>query len=286
MSFGFQLVHSKPGRGSTLLLSWLLFSLGVGLYFYASQKRHHENPEDRVMPTVSQMFHGMSDASVKPAEDDDAVLPDNASLRQKFFASMLWKDTLATSRRFILSVVLLIPAVLLGLHMGLFPYVGVVFLRFVLFFDKIVALSLLPILFIAFGIDELSKIMLIVIGVTPTIILDTFNLTKGVPDEQVVKAFNLGANDFDVAYRVVMRQIAPRVLNSIRLNLKAVMLFLFAGEMIASTDGLAYRIALLRRHMGMDVIIPYVLWVALLLFLVDLAMRLVNRRLHPWFQEA
>ena len=56
--------------------------------------------------------------------------------------------------------------------------------------------------------------------------------------------------------------------------------------MIAATDGLAYRIALLRRHMGMDVIIPYVLWVALLLFLVDLTMRLVNRKLHPWFQEA
>jgi NitT/TauT family transport system permease protein len=56
--------------------------------------------------------------------------------------------------------------------------------------------------------------------------------------------------------------------------------------MIASTDGLAYRIALLRRHMGMDVIIPYVLWVALLLFLVDLSMRLVNRWLHPWFHEA
>jgi NitT/TauT family transport system permease protein len=286
VSFGFQLVHARPSRASTLLLSWLLFSLGIGLYFYASQKRHRENPEDRVMPTVSQMFHGMSDASVKPAEDDDVALPDNASFRQKFFASMLWKDTLATSRRFILSVVLLIPAVLLGLHMGLFPYVGVVFLRFVLFFDKIVALSLLPILFIAFGIDELSKIMLIVIGVTPTIILDTFNLTKGTPNEQIVKAFTLGANDFDVAYRVVMRQIAPRVLNSIRLNLKAVMLFLFAGEMIASTDGLAYRIALLRRHMGMDVIIPYVLWVALLLFLVDFSMRLLNRKLHPWFQEA
>jgi len=65
-----------------------------------------------------------------------------------------------------------------------------------------------------------------------------------------------------------------------------VMLFLFAGEMIASTDGLAYRIALLRRHMGMDVIIPYVLWVALLLFLVDLGMRTANRWLHPWFREA
>jgi NitT/TauT family transport system permease protein len=128
--------------------------------------------------------------------------------------------------------------------------------------------------------------MLIVIGVAPTIILDTFNLTRGVPPEQVVKAFTLGANDFTVAYRVVFKQILPRVLNSVRLNLKAVMLFLFAGEMIASTDGLAFRIALLRRHMGMDVIIPYVLWVALLLFLVDIAMRTFNRKLHPWFHEA
>ena len=48
------------------------------------------------------------------------------------------------------------------------------------------------------------------------------------------------------------------------------MLFLFAGEMIASQNGLAFRIALLRRNMGMNVIIPYVMWVALLLFLVDL----------------
>jgi NitT/TauT family transport system permease protein len=34
------------------------------------------------------------------------------------------------------------------------------------------------------------------------------------------------------------------------------------------------------------VIIPYVLWVALLLFVVDFAMRVANRKLHPWFQEA
>jgi NitT/TauT family transport system permease protein len=38
--------------------------------------------------------------------------------------------------------------------------------------------------------------------------------------------------------------------------------------------------------MGMNVIIPYVLWVALLLFLVDLLMRVMNRTMHPWFKEA
>ena len=286
MSPSFSLIHSKPGRTFDTTLSWLLFVIGIGLYLYVANVRHTENPEERVTPTITQMAKGFADAALKPAEDDEATLPENASFFQRFAASMLWKDTKATSLRFIYSMVLLIPAVLLGLHMGLFPYVRVFFLRFILFFDKIVALSLLPILFIAFGIDELSKIMLIVIGVTPTIILDTFNLTRGVPQEQVVKAFTLGAGDFDVAYRVVLKQLMPKVLNSIRLNLKAVMLFLFAGEMIASTDGLAYRIALLRRHMGMDIIIPYVLWVALLLFLVDLTMRVVNRKLHPWFREA
>jgi NitT/TauT family transport system permease protein len=262
-----------------------LFIAGISSYLYVADQRHKANAEERVTPTVAQMAHGMYDAVMKPAEEDETSSEDVSGF-QRLRNSMLWKDTVATSRRFIISMVLLLPAVLLGLHMSLFPHVGAFFLRFILFFDKIVALSLLPILFIAFGIDELSKIMLIVIGVTPTIVLDTFNLTNGVPNEQVVKAFTLGCDDFTVAYRVVLKQVWPRVLNSIRLNLKSVMLFLFAGEMIASTDGLAYRIALLRRHMGMDVIIPYVLWVALLLFLVDLSMRLVNRWLHPWFHEA
>jgi NitT/TauT family transport system permease protein len=277
-------IYAKPGRFPALTLSWMLFLLGIGAYLYASRARHIENSEDRVMPTIRQMAQGMYDAALRPAEEDD-VQPQASGIANRFLHSMLWKDTKATGRRFFVSLALLIPAAILGLHMGLFPYAGAFFLRFVLFFDKIVALSLLPILFIAFGIDELAKIMLIVIGVAPTIVLDTFNLTRSVPTEQTVKAFTLGASDFSVAYRVVMRQILPRVLNSVRLNLKAVMLFLFAGEMIASTDGLAYRIALLRRHMGMDVIIPYVLWVALLLFLVDLGMRLLNRKLHPWFHE-
>jgi len=285
MASGLFLIHARPGRSVTVVLSWFLFAAGIALYFYTAAVRHHDNPEDRVTPTLAQMTRGMYDAVMHPAEDDEP-LAEGATWLETVRHSMLWKDTRATGIRFFASLALLLPAVLLGLHMGLFPYAGAFFLRFVVFFDKIVALSLLPILFIAFGIDELSKIMLIVIGVTPTIILDTFNLTRGVPGEQVVKAFTLGASDFDVTYRVVLKQIWPRVLNSIRLNLKSIMLFLFAGEMIASTDGLAYRIALLRRHMGMDVIIPYVLWVALLLFLVDFGMRAINRKLHPWFREA
>ena len=280
-------ISAKPSSLTCWALSWFLFAAGICLYFYTAQKRHQENPDDRVVPTIAQLGAGIYQAAMNPdADEEPSADAAGQSAIERFRNGMLWKDTVASSRRFLFGLALLLPAVLLGLHMGLFPYFGVFFLRFILFFDKIIALSVLPILFIAFGIDELSKVMLIVIGVTPTIILDTFNLTKGVPPEQLVKGFTLGARDFDVAYRVVLKQIWPRVLNSIRLNLKPLMLFLFAGEMIASTDGLAYRIALMRRHMGLNIIIPYVLWVALLLFLVDLTMRLLNKRLHPWFREA
>jgi NitT/TauT family transport system permease protein len=280
-------IDARPNRVTTLVLSWILFAVGIALYFHTSGVRHVENPDDKVVPSLKQLGQGITDAFTKADSDDlDSTDSDSQPALQRFFHSMLWTDTVASAKRFIWSMLLLIPAVILGLHMGMFPVVGSIFLRFILFFDKIIALSVLPILFIAFGIDELSKIMLIVIGVTPTIILDTFNLTKGVPPEQIVKGFTLGAHDFGVTYWIVMKQIMPRVLNSIRLNLKAIMLFLFAGEMIASQDGLAFRIALLRRHMGMNVIIPYVLWVALLLFLVDLTMRVVNHKMHPWFREA
>jgi NitT/TauT family transport system permease protein len=280
-------IDASPNRAASWALSWFLFAAGIALYFYTSHNRHMENPEDKVVPGLRQLGQGIGDAVLKPdseqeAPDDEATM----SLGKKIFTSMLWTDTVASAKRFIWAMLLLIPAVVLGLHMGMFPFFGRFFLRFILFFDKIIALSVLPILFIAFGIDELSKIMLIVIGVTPTIILDTFNLAKSVPQEQIVKGFTLGAQDFGVTYRIVLRQIMPRVVNAVRLNLKSVMLFLFAGEMIASQDGLAFRIALLRRHMGMNVIIPYVLWVALLLFLVDWTMRVANRRLHPWFREA
>jgi len=283
---GFLNVTARPARLPIWGLSWTIFAIGIAIYLYSSEKRHRENPDDKVMPSLTQLAKGAADAALKPAEEDDDVAYANAGWLTRLHTSMLWKDTAASTRRFLISIALMFPAVLLGLHMGLFPYIGALFLRFVLFFDKIIALSLLPILFIAFGIDELSKIMLMVIGVAPTIILDTVNLSRSVPREQLVKALTLGAGAFDVAYLVVLKQILPRVINSIRLNLKPLMLFLFAGEMIASTDGLAYRIALARRHLAMDVIVPYVLWVALLLFLADWFLRVLNRKLHPWFEEA
>jgi NitT/TauT family transport system permease protein len=275
-------IQGRPRKLWTQSLSWVLFLVGVFVYSQFSIVRHKENPEDRVVPSVSQLYQGIKSAVLEPAEEDDA-LDANASTYQRLTHSMLAKDTLSSAGRFFAAILLLVPAILLGLHMAVFPFAEAFFLRFILFFDKIVALSLLPILFIAFGIGDWAKIMLMVIGVAPTLMLDTYNLAKAVPREQVVKAFTLKSSNLDITYRVVLKQILPQIINSVRLNLKPLALFLFAGEMIVSSDGLAYRIGIMRRHMGMDIIIPYILWVAVLLFGMDSLLRFANRRLHPWF---
>jgi NitT/TauT family transport system permease protein len=274
-------IQGRPRKLWTQSLSWVLFLFGIFIYTQFSIVRHKENPEDRVVPSISQLYQGIKGAVLEPAEEDD-LLDENASIYQRLTHSMLAKDTLSSSGRFFGALLLLIPAILIGLHMAVFPYAESILLRFILFFDKIVALSLLPILFIAFGIGDWAKVMLMVIGVAPTLMLDTYNLAKAVPREQIVKAFTLKSTNMDVAYRIILKQILPQILNSVRLNLKPLALFLFAGEMIVSSDGLAYRIGIMRRHMGMDIIIPYILWVAVLLFGMDALLRFANRRLHRW----
>jgi NitT/TauT family transport system permease protein len=61
-------------------------------------------------------------------------------------------------------------------------------------------------------------------------------------------------------------------------------LYLIAGEAIAATVGLGYRIFLVRRYIAMDIIIPYVLWISLLAFLADFLVRLWIKKRYRWVE--
>ena len=91
--------------------------------------------------------------------------------------------------------------------------------------------------------------------------------------ELLIKAQTLGANTWTLILRLVLPQLLPRLLISLRLVLGSAWLFLIAAEAIASTDGLGYRIFLVRRYMAMDVILPYVAWITLLAWAMDFSLR-------------
>jgi NitT/TauT family transport system permease protein len=62
--------------------------------------------------------------------------------------------------------------------------------------------------------------------------------------------------------------------------------FLISAEAIASDVGLGYRVFLVRRYLAMDIILPYVAWIALLAVIFDLALLTASRRAFPWAHPA
>ncbi len=273
--FGLSVYTKIPSR-SALVLSLLLFCIIIAGYITLSYIRHVENPDDKIIPTVSQLIDGVQRAISIDRNGERPIVVDTFVSLKRFFSGVFAGSFLG---------------VMLGLAMGLFPLIESLFLRFVLYFGKIPPLAILPLIFVLVGIGEELKIILIAIGIFFPVALDTyFNVSpkskKGLPAQQLVKALSLGIKTPSLFWSIVVPQIMPSILNSIRLNLLAAWLFLIASEAIAADAGLGYRIFLVRRYLAMDTIIPYVIWIAMLSFLFDTVLTLTIRRCYPWFQEA
>jgi NitT/TauT family transport system permease protein len=239
-----RMINFKPAPAFNLMLGLLPFVLLVVLYIVGSDARLEINPNDKLLPSFEQIGTAIDRMAFEPNKRSGDYL--------------LWVDTASSLTR--LSLGVLIAAVLglmIGLMTGALPLIAAGLSPLLTVTSLIPPLALLPVLFIVFGLGELSKVALIAIGITPFIARDIQRRTLEIPHEQLVKAQTLGANT-------------------------AGWLFLIAAEAIAATDGLGYRIFLVRRYMSMDVILPYVAWITLLAFMFDQLLAWLNTRLYPW----
>jgi NitT/TauT family transport system permease protein len=253
-----------------VLLALLPFIIVAAAYLFFSHQRLAENPADKLLPSLGQMAEAIDRLALKP----DPQTGDYT----------LFVDTWASLKRIGLGVGLAALAGLLaGINMGLLPRVRALFSPFLTFVSMIPPLAILPILFISLGVDELSKVALIFLGVFPVIARDLMLAAGQIPREQIVKAITLGASQSAVIYRIVMPQILPRLIDNVRLCLGGAWLFLIAAEAIASTEGLGYRIFLVRRYLAMDAILPYVFWITALGYSADWALRKLIERRFRWY---
>lgn len=264
-----RLVNQRPTRGGVLVLSMMPFVLLIAAYLAASSARLAANPGDKLLPspaTLAQTIH-------RYAFEEDERTGD----------ILLWTDTSASLKRLALALGLsALLGVTFGVAIGVIPYLRATLAPFVAALSLIPPLAILPILFIVAGLGELAKVLLIVIGVAPVIVRDLAFRTQELPPEQMIKAQTLGASTWQLIVRVVLPQTWPRLIDALRLSLGAAWLFLIASEAIASTDGLGYRIFLVRRYLAMDVILPYVAWITLLAFTMDALLRFLRAKAFPW----
>jgi NitT/TauT family transport system permease protein len=268
-----QLINRRPGPALRVLLAALPFALVLVAYAIASDLRLQANPADKLLPAPS---------TIAATAERLFTEPDRRSGR-----ILLWHDTAASLRRLALGVgIAAALATVAGLLIGLLPHARATLAGFVAVVSMIPPLAVLPILFIVFGLGELSKVVLIIVGILPFLIRDLSARVAEIPRETIVKAETLGASSWVIATRVALPQMLPRLIQGVRLSLGPAWLFLIAAEAIASDVGLGYRIFLVRRFLAMDVILTYVIWITLLAFLMDLALRSLSRRAFPWAEPA
>ena len=262
-------VNRHVRRSESILLGAVPILLLVLLYLFLAAQRHAANPMDKILPLPDGMAEGMA----------ALILYTDQLTGQVVF----WADTFASLHRLGLGLgIATLSALLIGLPLGVLPPVRATFGPLVTAIAVIPPIALLPILFIALGLGETAKVALIVIGITPVMVRDIAAHVASLPKEQIVKAQTLGANSWQIMIRVALPQTLPRLFHAVRLSLGPAWVFLISAEAIASDVGLGYRIFLVRRYLSMDVIIPYVIWITLLAWLMDLALRQLHKACFPW----
>ena len=266
-------VNRQVPRSGRILLGALPIFLLVLLYLFLAAQRHAANPMDKILPLPGGMAQAMAALLFQPDQLTGKLV--------------FWADTLASLQRLGLGLgIATLSALLIGLVLGVLPPVRATFGPLVTAIAVIPPIALLPILFIALGLGETAKVALIVIGIAPVMVRDIAAHVAALPREQIVKAQTLGASSWQIMIRVALPQAMPRLLHAVRLSLGPAWVFLISAEAIASDVGLGYRIFLVRRYLSMDVIIPYVAWIAVLASVMDLALVALSRRMFPWAHGA
>ena len=182
-----------PARGSRIVLAVIPFFLIALIYVVGSAERRAANPDDKLLPSVTEMVETVQRLAAEPdRRSGDYVL---------------WTDTAASMRRLALGLgISTLIGLAFGLTIGLLPLAGAALGTIVAVISMIPPMAILPILFIVFGLGELSKVVLIVIGVAPFLIRDQALAVASLPREQMIKAQTLGASTWHVAIRVVLPQ--------------------------------------------------------------------------------
>ncbi|MFL6604322.1 MAG: ABC transporter permease [Steroidobacteraceae bacterium] len=264
-----RLVNRHPARGPSFALGLLPFIVLVVAYLVGSHIRLADNPSDKLLPTPATLISTLHSYAAEEDVRSGEIL--------------FWLDTVASLKRIFIALALSASIGLaLGLTIGAVPLARAVLAPFIAALSMIPPLAILPILFIVAGLGETAKIALMTIGIAPCIVRDLALRASELPAEQLIKAQTLGASSWQLVTRVILPQMWPRLIDAIRLTLGSAWLYLIAAEAIASTEGLGYRIFLVRRYLAMDVILPYVIWITLLAFTMDWALKQLRSRVFPW----
>ena len=260
----------QPIRMRTaIILGVASFCLLIILYSWLSYRQHLINPDDRTVPNLSQLVEACKTILTKNAAGE----------------IWLWDDMCATYSRLILGVLLgVLSSLILGIAMAAYTPIGAFCSPPVSFFAKIPPIAMLVIYFILLGTETKMFVTMIAFAVFFTLAQAIYQAaTKDVTDHAIYKGYSLGASSIEVIWEIVYKQILPRVVENVRLQIGPAMITLIAAEWLTADVGFGYRPRLQGRIFHFDVVFTYLIVLGATGLLIDWLLVLMRRRLCPWF---
>lgn len=179
-------------------------------------------------------------------------------------------------------VIALAAAVPLGIAMGVSRVVRGVLEPLLELLRPIPPIALIPLAILWFGIEELSKVLIIAYGAFFPILLNTMAGFREVDPVQVRAAQALGAKRHHIFRDVVLRSAFPFIVVGARVGMGMAFIVLVAAELIASSAGLGFLISDARYNFRTDQMFLGMAMIGVLGFALNKALLEVERRLLKW----
>ena len=175
-----------------------------------------------------------------------------------------------------------VPGVMLGLAMGMFWPVRVFFMPIATAVYAIPKMAILPLAIIAFGVGELSKVMIVAISIFFMIALSTMSGVLAIDNQFHDVATNLGASRWQMFFTVALPGSLPPTFTGMRLSLGFALIVIVGTEFLMANEGIGHVIwqnyQILRiREMFVGLIIT-----GLLGWAMNLVLDIAERTLVPW----
>lgn len=133
---------------------------------------------------------------------------------------------------------------LIGIAFGILiarvPKIGDLLNPIVYFLYPIPKVALLPIVMLLFGLDEFSKIIMLIIAVSFQVIVSVRDQVNQIPEDyyQLLKVLN--ASSFEIFFNIIWPASLPGVLSALRIALGTSFAILFFTEEYGTEIGLGY----------------------------------------------
>ncbi|KGM33795.1 ABC transporter permease subunit, partial [Inquilinus limosus] len=105
---------------------------------------------------------------------------------------------------------------------------------------------------------------------------------RAVPQDRLRAARSLGATRAQLLRHVILPNALPEILTGVRIGLGVGWSTLVAAELVAATSGLGFMIQSAAQFLVTDVVVLGILVIAVVAFLLEYLLRLLQRRLTPW----